>query len=253
MSLIWWACSSRVSGCRVTWSLARRPSSAVSRTTPGSRGASSVRRVSTSRMRPRSWWASSDSSSRVDRSAQCRSSITSTSGWSRLIESNSEQQAWNSRPTLPAVASGASPAGASAGTSRASSSDAGPPHACTASAPARVTRSRRSSATGAYGKISSPSATQRPTRTCASCSRTWSRNSSTTRLFPIPAGPSTRTVPARSASRACAKARSRRARASCRPIRIRLVARAGPGSMEVIALDYGAVEGSAQPTRLLAQ
>ncbi|VXB70832.1 hypothetical protein AERO9AM_20707 [Aeromicrobium sp. 9AM] len=140
-----------------------------------------------------------------------------------LSPSMTVRMAWNSRLALARVADGTT-SPERAGTRRASSSPDGPASSSSSAGPSRRTRSARISTSGAYGSICSPCATQRPTRTSAPRPRARVANSSTVRVLPMPASPSTKTARTRWDSRTASSIASRRARSSSRPISSRLVA-----------------------------
>ena len=243
MSLIWCACSSRVSGSSTTWSWARRPSSAVSRTMPGSRGASSVRSVSTAGCRRAAGGRAEPAARAWNGRPSGGPRSRAPAGGRRLIESNSEQQAWNRRLTLAGVASGCIVGGRER---RDQPGQLGRRRPC----PSRVRRPRRPARPGRAGARRRVRRGRSPRRARRTGRRAPRRRARCTRVAELlddrgscrsPPGPRPGPCPRGRPRRPAARARSRRASASCRPIRIRLVARAaGRGRMEVIQIDYGA-------------
>ncbi len=165
------------------------------------------------------------SRSRLDRSAQCASSMTSTTGecrarWSSALSTSSNSRARASPGSLRLVSG--SP---SSGSSRASPRVVRPGNIeATASAPSSWTRSRSTAVNGAKGSPSVPSSRQPPVSTRAPAAVAAWPNSLTSRDLPTPASPPSSTAvgpPWRTLSNAA----SRAAICSSRPTRTGLAAR----------------------------
>jgi hypothetical protein len=148
----------------------------------------------------------------VDWSAQCRSSIPSSTGrvtLSRCSSPRTISSSWafcRSAPASPPVLSASFPAvpaaGASSGSSRARPSPAGPSTLASASG-CRLRASVRSASTsGASGRPSAPSSTHWPVSTTNPASAACAETSLTSRVLPTPASPPTS---AKVGSRACAR------------------------------------------------
>ncbi len=130
--------------------------------------------------------------SRVEPSAQCRSSIASSTGAERPSRSSSASSASNRRPWR---ARGSSsewlPVPPSSGSSSASALRV-PAGRLSASASARPRTSGRSAPTsGAYGICAPPSSRHWPSSTRAPCSRARASNSRSMRVLPMPDSPLT--------------------------------------------------------------
>ena len=178
------------------------------------------------------------SKSRVERSAQCASSIISATGCSSARRSSSVRICSNSL-ALARLASVAQSATPNSGRSLANSRDAWPGRSpATPSAPKSRTSSRSTAANGANGSPSTPKSRQAPTSTLTPAPAARAQNSPTSRDFPTPASPPIRTAagsPARARSRAVANA----ARYSARPTRTGLLTRAPMvSSMPVTGNDW---------------
>src|SRR5215468_628222 len=164
------------------------------------------------------------SRSRLDRSAQCASSITSTTGDGRVSCSMALSTSSNSR----ALASAGSPpvsGSPSSGSNRASPRVVRPgSNDATACAPISCTRSRSTAVNGANGSPSVPSSRQSPVRTRAPADAAARPNSLTSLVLPTPASPPSSTADG-PPWRTLAKAASRAAICSSRPTRTGLDAR----------------------------
>ena len=172
------------------------------------RCSSSARKVATMNSRSsRTFRARNDRTSRVDRSAQCRSSMMSATGVlsprppsSRRIPSRmrpGSQSAW------AGAASGVVATSASSGTSWARSGRLEPAAAAMRSRSTSRTSARSASTIGPNGRPSSPRATDPPSRTSQPRSRRRVAISWISRLLPTPASPpmsATEAVPEAAAS-----------------------------------------------------
>ena len=143
------------------------------------------------------------SRSRVERSAQCRSSIAITAG--------------ASSPRRPSIASTSSSrrAGVS-GAAGSRTARAGPSTASSASGSSSRSSWRRIAASGACGSSPSPSSMQLPISTRVPPALARAANSASRRVLPMPASPLTRTVDA-APPRAAASAASSASSCSARP------------------------------------
>jgi hypothetical protein len=158
-----------------------------------SRCSSSLRKVSTTMTRPeRRVVARKASRSRVERSAQCRSSTTHSSGAPVASRWTSPSSSSNSRPwPAPATAgpTTASRPQARSGSSRANSGRAGPATAASSAGSSWSARPRSASMTGANGSPSSPNGTQPPCSTRTPCWVAVAASCSASRVLPTPASP----------------------------------------------------------------
>jgi hypothetical protein len=160
----------------------------------------------------------------VERSAQCRSSTTSSSGACSPRRPSSPSSSSNSRAwaTWPwgSVRSG-SPR---AGSRRASSGQEGPTSSRTAPTPVSPSRTRSASMIGPYGRAPSPTGTQPPASTRVPSVALRTSSSATRRVLPTPASPPTRTT-AGSVVAARLLAASRVWSSSTRPTKVGLATR----------------------------
>src|SRR5580698_2930736 len=164
------------------------------------------------------------SRSRLDRSAQWASSITSTTG-DRLPSCSSAPSIPSNSAARAAPGSPSEPTAPSSGSSRASSRVARPGSiAVNAAAPMSWTRSRSIAVNGPNGSPSVPSCRQPPVSTRAPASRAAALNSLISLDLPTPASPPSSTVAA-PPWRTLSKAPSRAVSCSARPIRTGLEAR----------------------------
>ena len=130
------------------------------------------------------------SSSRVDWSAQCRSSRMSRTGCtapSRLIRpstSSSSCAGWTPSEAWPAAASGSS-----SGSSLARLRRAGPSSPASSAGGVLRASARRASTSGASGSPSAPSSMQWPMSTVNPASAACAASSPTSRVLPTPASP----------------------------------------------------------------
>ncbi len=130
--------------------------------------------------------------SRVERSAQCRSSMTSSSGARTASRSTTPSSSSNSRPwraSMAAAPAAALPPQARSGTRRARSAPAGPATASSSAGSRSRARPRSAWVTGANGRPSSPSGTQPPRSTRTPCSLAVTASWSASRVLPTPASP----------------------------------------------------------------
>ena len=166
------------------------------------------------------------SRSRLDRSAQCASSMTSTTGECRASWSSTLSISSNSRARAsPGSRSGPVSGSPSSGSSRASPRVVRPGSIeATASAPSSWTRSRSIAVNGANGSPSVPSSRQPPVSTRAPAAGAAWPNSPTSRDLPTPASPPSSTAVG-PPWRTLANAASRAAICSSRPTRTGLAAR----------------------------
>ena len=156
--------------------------------------------------------------SSVDRSAQCRSSMTNMSGRSaasRWITPTTS----SSRRAVPPSPSGvvcSALSGSSSGSTCASSERAGPMKASSSSGDVSRMSERNTCASGPNGRPSPPISMQLPARTLAPASLARSAASSTRRVLPTPASPLTSTT-AGSPATAASSAAIERSTSASRP------------------------------------
>ena len=168
-----------------------RPSSASQVSSVRDSSTASSRWVSTTRARSSlRLVARNDSRSSVDRSAQCTSSTTCTTGWAAPIRPSSASTAWNSRSRELAPVRGpstGSPSRAPSGSSRASSGE----RRVSCRTTPRPALRRSAWVRAAYGNGSPATGTQAPANVVTSAP---ARNSVTRRVLPTPVSPETTTT-----------------------------------------------------------
>ena len=159
----------------------------------------------------------------MERSAQCRSSIVSSSPSSPASSSSSSSRPSNSRACAVASSSARASERPRPGRICASAARAGADSAPNASWPERA-NGRSAVTIGAYGSSPSPSSTQSPPITRIPSARATRSSSATSRVLPSPDSPAMNASPGRFSTASVSPARSS-ASSGARPTNVVLVTR----------------------------